>query len=150
MDSSKQVIPIGPYKSQVEHFRTHDLSQFFGIKDALFKLDEASRPDAVIVVDWRTYAESATNFLAGYDRAAKNTYGIGRQLAYLLFALRIKRGLRPEKVHLIGFSLGAQVVGTAARKAVLSYRFREKLGRVTGLDPAGPRFQVGQHPKISV
>lgn len=139
--SLTSLIPINPKVAVIVHgFKTNDLRQFFAMKDAFFTLNGTSRPDVVIVVDWREYAESAANFFAGYSTAAQNTNGIGRQVAYLLFALKVLRGLQEDNVHLVGHSLGAQVVGTAARKAVLGYRFRTKIARVTGLDPAGPRF----------
>lgn len=142
VSSITSLIELNPRLTVIVHgFKTKDLSAFYAIKDALFKLDDVSRrPSAVIVVDWREWAESAANFFAGYNTAAKNVYGIGNQLAYLLFALRVKRQLHEDNVHLIGHSLGAQLVGVAARKAVLSYKFASKIARVSGLDPAGPRF----------
>ena len=40
-------------------------------------------------------------------------------------------GVEPSDIHVIGFSLGAQVVGC------LGYAMGGALPRVTGLDPAG-------------
>lgn len=40
------------------------------------------------------------------------------------------RGVTPDKLHLIGYSIGAHIAGLTA-----NYVTRGKLGRITGLDP---------------
>merc|ERR1712121_97489 len=44
-------------------------------------------------------------------------------------------------MHLVGHSLGAHLVGHAGK--VFKDTAKRSLGRVTGLDPAGPRFESG-------
>ncbi|CAL7940691.1 unnamed protein product [Xylocopa violacea] len=43
-------------------------------------------------------------------------------------------GISPQRIHLIGFSLGSHLAGFAGRNTKL------KVSRITGLDPAGPMF----------
>ena len=50
--------------------------------------------------------------------------------------LKNNLNLNPELVHLIGHSLGGQVVGYAGKNVT-----NPKVGRITGLDPAGPGFK---------
>ena len=60
-------------------------------------------------------------------------------MAYLLEVLRRHRGLSGDNVHLIGFSLGAHASSYASRIASKYYHVSQ-IARITGLDPAGPRF----------
>lgn len=64
-----------------------------------------------------------------YTTAAANTELVGRQLAILLLDM-IDAGLDPNKIHLVGFSLGAHVAGSASE--ILKMR-GHLLGRITGM-----------------
>merc|ERR1719369_2242993 len=46
-------------------------------------------------------------------------------------------------LHFVGHSLGAHTVGKAGRTFQSSHPSSERVSRVTGLDPAGPRFVDG-------
>ncbi|XP_013148487.1 PREDICTED: lipase member H-like [Papilio polytes] len=82
----------------------------------------------VIVVDWRRLANS------NYVTASNGVRGVGEFLGNFLTWLLSTGGGNWDNVHLVGFSLGAHVVGNVRRTAGGRPR------RVTGLDPAGPRF----------
>ncbi|XP_077571451.1 endothelial lipase [Stigmatopora nigra] len=83
----------------------------------------------VIVVDWIGMAQQL------YPDAVNNTLAVGQDIATLLDWLQDELQLPLENVHLIGYSLGAHVAGYAGTYV------RGSLGRITGLDPAGPLFE---------
>ncbi|XP_040836353.1 lipase member I [Ochotona curzoniae] len=82
----------------------------------------------VIVVDWN---RGATTFI--YNRAVKNTRKVAENLSGHIQNL-LKHGASLHNFHFIGVSLGAHISGFVGKK------FRGQLGRITGLDPAGPKF----------
>jgi len=92
----------------------------------------------VIFVDW----EKGATF--PYYQASGDTRIVGRQIARLVDMFHNETGLKYSDVHLIGFSLGAQVVGYAGRDV---QRRGNKIGRISGLDPAGPFFEY-RHPDV--
>ena len=63
----------------------------------------------VIFTDWSKGAKQL------YTQAAGNCRLVGKQVSNLLEVLHNVIGLRFSSVHLIGFSLGAQVAGYAGR-----------------------------------
>lgn len=72
-----------------------------------------------------------------YILSVHNSRLAGKRLANLLANLE-KFGANAEDFHLLGISLGAHIAGWAG-KYFRRYKGRN-LGRITGLDPAGPCF----------
>ncbi|KAH8404914.1 hypothetical protein KR222_010419 [Zaprionus bogoriensis] len=69
-----------------------------------------------------------------YGEAALNTDLVSRCLAQLIDNLVREKILNNYNMHIIGFSLGAQVAGQTANYV------QHKVERITGLDPARPLF----------
>uniref|UniRef100_M4AKH9 Phospholipase A1 member A n=1 Tax=Xiphophorus maculatus TaxID=8083 RepID=M4AKH9_XIPMA len=82
----------------------------------------------VVVVDWIYGASFA------YNLVVENYKEVALQISVLVNQLQ-RHGCRLESFHLIGVSLGAHVAGFVGTV------FEGKIGRITGLDPAGPMFK---------
>ncbi|XP_027053477.1 inactive pancreatic lipase-related protein 1-like [Pocillopora damicornis] len=100
------------------------------MKDALLQREDCN----VIVVDWFKGAKK------GYFQSAGNTRLVGAMVGELVKFLISSVDGSPElaeRFYVVGVSLGAQTAGYAGNylkeKGI-------KLGRITGLDPAGPLF----------
>ncbi|CAO2632180.1 Lipase member I [Lemmus lemmus] len=94
------------------------------------KITEAVLKEDVnlIVVDWN---HGATTFL--YSRAVKNTKMVAESLSVSIQNL-LNHGASLDNFHFVGMSLGAHISGFVGKL------FHGQLGRITGLDPAGPNF----------
>ncbi|XP_075970438.1 pancreatic triacylglycerol lipase-like [Anticarsia gemmatalis] len=82
----------------------------------------------VIVVDWNQLANGL------YTVAVNGVPSVGQFLGNFLTWLINTAGGNWNQVHLVGFSLGAHVVGNAGRTT------GSRPIRITGLDPAGPQW----------
>ncbi|KAM4608631.1 phospholipase A1 member A isoform 2-T2 [Polymixia lowei] len=82
----------------------------------------------VVVVDWIYGASFA------YNLVVENYKEVAVQISILINQLQT-HGCKLESFHFIGVSLGAHVAG------FVGTLFEGKIGRITGLDPAGPMFK---------
>ncbi|CAL8267325.1 unnamed protein product [Lota lota] len=82
----------------------------------------------VLVVDWVYGASFA------YNLVVENYKEVAMQISILINKLQ-NQGCKLESFHLIGVSLGAHLAG------FVGTIFEGKIGRITGLDPAGPMFK---------
>jgi pancreatic triacylglycerol lipase len=80
----------------------------------------------IIVIDWGKGAEGLN-----YVVAARNSELVGRQVGNLLKAA-MDLGVDPSRMHLIGHSLGAQIMNFAVGW-VRQERPRFSVGRISGL-----------------
>ncbi|CAH1796508.1 unnamed protein product [Owenia fusiformis] len=92
----------------------------------------------VIKLDWTNGASPDIPGL-DYPQAASNTRVVGAAAAQLMYAYMQNSaiGVNIANVHCIGHSLGAQTCGYMGKW--LAAR-NQRLGRISGLDPAGPWF----------
>ncbi|CAG5122854.1 unnamed protein product, partial [Candidula unifasciata] len=103
----------------------------------------------VIIVDW----SGGSSFYFGYflsafsgdfsfpfTRAAANSRVVAAQLANIISHLINSTGLTPGDFHLIGHSIGAHLAGEIGRRI-------PGIGRISGLDPCGPRY-TGTSPVV--
>lgn len=97
----------------------------------------------IIAVDWGRLAT-----LPCYPTAAVNTRQAGECIASFLMKLtQSNRSFRANKLHIIGFSLGAHVAAFTSN--ALEKLTGEKVDRITGLDPALPFFATSRkHKKL--
>lgn len=94
---------------------------------------EQGRTATVIVIDWSGGSNPP------YVQAAANTRIVGAIAAHLIHTFAEELGMpNLDQVHFIGHSLGAHVGGYTG--FYLQKHFQQKLGRITGMDPASPLF----------
>ncbi|GAB6028920.1 hypothetical protein CHUAL_004718 [Chamberlinius hualienensis] len=83
----------------------------------------------VIIVDWRNGA------LPPYTQAVANARIMGAIIAKFIRNAKELFNISSDSIHLIGHSLGAHVAGYVGQEI-------KGIGRITGLDPAKPFFEL--------
>nr|XP_022910033.1 pancreatic triacylglycerol lipase [Onthophagus taurus] len=104
------------------------------LKDKLLVREKCN----IIIVDWG----NASN--PPYPQAVANIRLIGAVTAHLLEALYGEDEHGFDRVHCIGHSLGAHMCGYIGYQLKKDFGFT--MGRITGMDPAGPHFSNTQPP----
>ncbi|KAL4717360.1 hypothetical protein ACJJTC_017247 [Scirpophaga incertulas] len=87
----------------------------------------------VIILDWKPLARR------NYVTSVRGVPNVGQALGKFIAFLSSTTGASYSTMHLVGFSLGAHVVGNAGRQ------LEGKVARITGLDPAGPLWTVNSN-----
>jgi len=107
----------------------------------------ADQPYAVILLDWQHLAAVNQGWHQWddyvYNAAARNAIDVGTFTGLCLAELSNSHGMPAVNIHLLGHSLGGHVVGKAGMTYQAAHSNGAKIGRITGLDPAGPRYVDG-------
>ncbi|XP_062134949.1 pancreatic lipase-related protein 2 [Drosophila sulfurigaster albostrigata] len=120
--------PLAIYLHGFSESATGDKQSSQQLKDAFLRRGNYN----VILVDW-----SAMVTVPWYSNAVENLPVTARYLARFLRYL-VTSGYAVKHIHLIGFSLGAEVAGFAGKQL---QEWGIKLTRITALDPALPLFE---------
>ncbi|CAH0758114.1 unnamed protein product [Diatraea saccharalis] len=99
------------------------------IRDAYLSIRDVN----VIVLDWRRLAR------LDYATAVRGVPAVGRGLGQFIKFLVQTTWASLNDFHLVGFSLGAHLVGNAGRE------LGGQVARITGLDPAGPLWNYNSN-----
>ncbi|KAM6222209.1 lipase member H isoform 2-T2 [Rhynchocyon petersi] len=88
----------------------------------------------VVVVDWNRGATTVV-----YNHASKKTREVANVLKEFIYQMLVE-GASLGDIYMIGVSLGAHIAGFVGEM------FNGQMGRITGLDPAGPLYN-GKPPQ---
>ncbi|XP_030387854.1 phospholipase A1 VesT1.02 [Scaptodrosophila lebanonensis] len=120
--------PLAIYLHGFSESATGEQQSSQQLKDAFLRSGNYN----VILIDW-----SAMTAVPWYANAVENLPVTARYIARFLQFL-VRRGYAAKHIHLIGFSLGAEVAGFAGKQL---QEWGIKLTRITALDPALPMFE---------
>ncbi|KAF5303577.1 hypothetical protein FQR65_LT08178 [Abscondita terminalis] len=93
----------------------------------------------VVVADWSKY--SLFEYTTSYCYCPKIAKIIGSFLCKIMYLFNIN----PENIHLVGHSMGAHISGLIGQET--RNQCGKIIGRITGLDPAGPLYQTVSQSK---
>ncbi|KAI4491879.1 hypothetical protein M0804_003271 [Polistes exclamans] len=83
----------------------------------------------ILAVDYRNISK------LNYLEVKMNVRFVGYALALALNKM-VVAGLNPNNLHIVGFSMGGQIAGHIRELTIF------QIPRITGLDPAGPMFNI--------
>ncbi|KAJ8969604.1 hypothetical protein NQ317_011318 [Molorchus minor] len=110
----------------VHGWTTDDTSPWYKpLKDEYFKLG----PHNIIYINWSKAGNKS------YDISSANIAPVGKYMAQFLIA----SGIPQDNIHIIGHSLGSQLASFIGKS--MFELTGKKIGRITALDPAGPKFE---------
>jgi pimeloyl-ACP methyl ester carboxylesterase len=101
-----------------------DSQWWIDMKNAILDAEDVN----VIIVNW----SKGNGF--PYEKATANTQVVGAETGLFINYMIANHGAKAADFHVIGHSLGSHIAGYAGKQVV-------GLGRITGLDPAGPYFE---------
>lgn len=107
------------------------------IKDAFLKREDMN----VVIIDWSTLGSNPD-----YTQSASNTRTVGAFTAVIIRKLLQQPNTKASRFWCTGHSLGSHVCGHTGMHMPVD----QALGRVTGLDPAGPLFEHNPDVKIGI
>lgn len=121
-----------PTKILIHGWRSDGINNSFinGMKDTFFKTGAYN----IIIVDYQKYGNLS------YPISIVKARMVGDYVGKVIASLHQQSKLRFEDVHAIGHSLGAHVCGFVGK--TVNALSGKKIGRITGLDPAGPLFET--------
>lgn len=126
----RNISPQNPIKIVIHGWHGYEKCTFFQeILKAYFDNGDYN----IITLDWS--ALGSRNLF--YPHARNQVPFVASKVAIFLNSLKAELGIQLEDLHIIGHSLGAHIAGVAAYQI-----YSGKLGRITGLDPAGPMFSL--------
>ncbi|KAK6167303.1 hypothetical protein SNE40_021368 [Patella caerulea] len=113
-----------PTKFIVHGFMDHgNKGWIIEMKDSLLNQGDYN----IFLIDWGHGSQFP------YEQATANTFLVGEQTALFIKNLHTAKRVNYNDIHFIGHSLGAQLSGIVGNKV-------NKIGRISGLDPAQPLF----------
>ena len=131
-DDAFDIVPLRPHPSFWQGFDSLTIVVHgWRTSSSNWNYINESSSHMVLALDWRDEA-SSLHFL----ESAQNGRLIARSV---VVDFLVDSGIAPSRMHLIGHSLGAHVAAFIAKEARVA--LGTKIGRVTGLDPAGPFFE---------
>ncbi|CAG0879030.1 unnamed protein product [Darwinula stevensoni] len=97
-------------------------------KNAFLRHDDMN----VIILDW---AGLARGTLLAYPLVMRRSKYVASEIARLIVRMSEELETGPEKVHMIGLSLGSNIASLASRMVMETTPGRHPVKRITGLDP---------------